>query len=409
MNNDSSSSRDGYDATFWLAYLSNGLTTLANAMLVRYADFVSVLGGEERQLGLIVGAGMIGSIAMRLVQGEAIDRYGAGRVWRWSISLYFISLLLHLTLDSAYSPAIFVVRIAMQSTLAGMFGSSITFVSLRVPPPRMAEMIGALGTSGFIGILVGPLVSDWIGSSSHDPRLNVERMFWGAAACAFVSAITAWLATQGEPRPTPRRRPHLGHVLRRYFPFMLAMAAAAMGAGFSIPMSFLRPFAKEYDLGGVGVFFAVYASTAFAARIASRSLFERHGNRPWIILGLALLAISYVAYLPVQRPWQLGFPGAIAGVAHALLFPAIMAAGTSAFPRRYLGVATSFMLAMFDFGTLLGAPLVGSFLRWAKTQGWPDYPAMFSAVAGVLTLVTFSFWSSRAGMARPAKRAAPTE
>lgn len=345
-----------YDRVFWLAYLSNGLTTLANAMLVRYADFVSVLGGEERQLGLIVGCGMVGSIVTRMAQGESIDRFGAGRVWRWSIALYGVSLLLHLTLDSAYSPAIFLVRTLMQSSLAGMFGSSITFVTLRVPAPRMAEIIGALGTSGFLGILVGPLLSDWVGASAGDPRLNVERMFQVATGFALVAAVTAWLATRDSPPPVHRRRPHFGHVMRRYVPVMLALAAAAMGAGFSIPMSFLRPFAVEHHLGGVGLFFAVYATTAFAARVASRSLFERYGNRPWILAGLTLLSLSYVAYLPVSRPWHLAFPGAIAGIAHAFLFPSIMAAGTGAFPRRYLGVATSFMLAMFDLGTLLGAP-----------------------------------------------------
>ena len=56
----------GYDRVFWLAYLSNGLTTFANGMLVRYADFVNVVGGDEQQLGLIVGCGMIGSIVVAM-------------------------------------------------------------------------------------------------------------------------------------------------------------------------------------------------------------------------------------------------------------------------------------------------------------------------------------------------------
>lgn len=384
-----------YDRTFWLAYVSNGLTTLANAMLVRYADFVAELGGEEQQLGLIVGCGMIGSILMRIVQGEAIDRFGAGRIWRWSICIYVVSLLLNLTVSTAFSPAIFLVRIVMQSSLAGMFGSSITFVSLRVPAPRMAEIIGALGTSGFIGICVGPLLSDWVASSTSDSAVNVARMFWAADAFAIVAAATAWLATRREARPTPRRRPHLAYVVRRYLPGVVSLAAAAMGAGLSIPFAFLRPFAVEMSLGNIGFYFAIYASTAFIARLATRSLFERHGNRPWILAGLVCLAVSYAAYIPVTRTWELAFPAAIAGVAHALLFPSIMAAGASAFPRRFLGVATSLMLAMFDVGTLVGAPVVGKFLHVAKTQGLPAYPAMWGATAGAIALVAIAVWASR--------------
>ena len=116
-------------------------------MLVRYSDYVDVLGGDEQQLGLIVGVGMLGSILIRLAQGEAIDRYGAAKIWFWSVMFYAVSLLLHLAVFSAYSPAMFLVRALMQASLAGIFGSSITFVSLRVPPKRMAEIVGALGTS----------------------------------------------------------------------------------------------------------------------------------------------------------------------------------------------------------------------------------------------------------------------
>ncbi|MFM7073222.1 MAG: MFS transporter [Planctomycetota bacterium] len=412
-----------YDRVFWLAYLSNGVTTLANAMLVRYSDFVVQLGGEERQLGLIVGCGMAGSVAVRMIQGDSIDRYGAGRVWRVSILLYCASLIAHLCLRSAYSPSIFLTRTLMQASLAGMFGSSITFVSLRVPPQRLAEIVGALGTSGFLGILVGPLISDALSfgrgggarlgggsqleagvatahaladdslagvslASSPSGLTSAEWMFVVAAAFATVAAVTAWWATSGESPPRPRRRPHFLHVTRRYFPLALAAASAAMGAGFSIPMTFLRPFSVEHGLGGVGWFFAVYASIAFAARVLSRSLFERHGNRPWILVGLGLLTASYLAYLPVSHTWQLAFPAALAGTAHALLFPSIMAAGTSVFPRRYLGVATSFMLAMFDLGTLLSSPLVGVLLHAAKALGWPAYEVAFGAAAATLGLTT---------------------
>jgi MFS family permease len=398
-----------YDRVFWLAYLSNGVTTLANAMLVRYSDFVVQLGGEERQLGLIVGCGMAGSVAVRMIQGESIDRWGAGRVWRLSILLYLLSLVAHLFLRSAYSPSIFLTRTLMQASLAGMFGSSITFVSLRVPPQRLAEIVGALGTSGFLGILFGPLISDALslgrrGLAAEGPAAtnaattaavtavsgwtSAEWMFVVAAGFAVVAAVTAWMATSGEAPPRPRRRPHFLQVTRRYFPLALAAASAAMGAGFSIPMTFLRPFSVEHRLGGVGLFFAVYAAIAFVARVLSRSLFERHGNRPWILVGLGLLTASYLAYLPVTHTWQLAFPAALAGTAHALLFPSIMAAGTSAFPRRYLGVATSFVLAMFDLGTLLSSPLVGALLHTAKMAGWPAYEVAFGAAAATLGVTT---------------------
>jgi len=391
-----------YDRIFWLTYLSNCLTTLANGMMVRYSDFVDVLGGDEQQLGLIVGFGMIGSIVIRLGQGEAVDRYGASRVWLWSVVIYSFSLMLHLSLTTADSPSIFLIRAMMQASLAGVFGSTITFVALRVRPQRMAEVVGALGTSGFLGLMIGPLVSDWLGSRGLPAGQMVTQMFWTATVFAFGSAAAAWVATRRSVKPIHHERPSLIGVVRQYHPWMISVTAAVMGAGFAIPATFLRPFAIEAKLSSVGLFFVVYALTGFGTRVASRSLFERFGNRPWIIVGLILLTTSYLAYIPVTKTWHLILPAAIAGSAHALLFPSIMSAGTSVFPRQYLGVATSLILAMFDVGTFIAAPVAGAFLRTTKSLTPNAYPWMFVGVAFVFGTVTVLFVLSPA-----AKRATP--
>lgn len=391
-----------YDRIFWLTYLANGLTSVANAMLVRYADYVNLLGGEERQLGLIVGVGMLGSIAMRLVQGAGIDRYGAGHVWRWSSAMYTVSLFAHLYLSTAYGPAVFIVRAIMQTSLAGIFGASITFVSLRVPPQRMAEIIGTLGTSGFIGILVGPAISDWICGDNSISRSAVDRMFLTAGSAALLATLATYFATQRDLPPTRRRRPRLLALVRRYAPWHVAFVAAAMGAGFAIPMTFLRPFAAEMKISSIGVYFSVYAISALGARVSTRQMFERYGNRPWIIVGMALLTTGFLLYLPVERAWHLVAPGAVAGVGHAVLFPAVMSAGTTTFPRRYRGLATSLMLAMFDVGTFLGAPLVGAFLRYAKHAGLAAYPMMFAGMAAVFLTITAIFCLAKPARTRAA-------
>jgi MFS family permease len=337
---------------------------------------------------------MLGSIAMRLVQGLGIDRYGAGRVWQWSMAIYAASLLAHLVLTTAYGPAVFLVRIVMQTSLAGIFGASITFVSLRVPPQRMAEMIGTLGTSGFIGILVGPLISDWLYSGPTVGRAQVDHMFLTAGGIAAFSTAVTRLATSSSERPVVRRRPGLFGLLKRYASYKVAIVAIAMGAGFAIPMTFLRPFAMEMRLSRIGLYFAVYAISAFTARLTTRQLFERYGNRPWIMVGMALLTTSFLLYLPASATWHLIAPGAVAGVAHAILFPSVISEGTTMFPTRYRGLATSMMLAMFDLGAFLGAPVVGAFLQYGKQMHSSAYQAMFAGAAGLFLLVTIFFGAS---------------
>ena len=80
--------RQAYGRPFWLSYASNLLVMVGVALLYRYADFVTGLGGGEYELGWIVGIGMIGSLATRLTIGAGIDRRGPRVVWLGSTALY---------------------------------------------------------------------------------------------------------------------------------------------------------------------------------------------------------------------------------------------------------------------------------------------------------------------------------
>jgi MFS family permease len=363
----------------------------AVGLLVRYADFITYLGGGEGQLGLIVGIGMVGSLAMRVGQGVGIDKYGPRTVWLGSLALFVASQLAHILILNAGGFAIFLVRILMQTSIAGIFGASITYISRRVPPERMAEIIGTLGTSGFIGILSGPQLADWIFATSVTPKLAVNQMFLCSAGLGVLAAIAAWGATRRAAMPQRRRQPPTIGLLRRYHPGIMLLVGAAVGAGVSLPNTFLRTFAAEREIHQIGIFFATYALVAFAVRISTRRLFERYGSRPWVLLGLTFMASSALLYLMVRETWQLVVPGLAAGIAHALLFPAVVAGGSTAFPERYRGLGTTLMLAMFDVGNLVGAPMIGGMLLTARWIGWPAYPTMFTAVAVLLIAVAGLF------------------
>ena len=377
-----------YDLSFWEAYVANTALVVANSLLFRYSDFVSFHGGTEFELGLIVGLGMVGSLCMRLAQGVGIDRYGARQIWLWSLALNFVTLLAHLLLTEVHGPAVYLLRIAYMTSVAGAFGASITAVSRRVPIERMAEIIGTLGTSGFLGMMLGPAIGDLISGGAPVKHHELVAMFATAAGLSLVSFVATWLATRKDARPLATRpAPPLLGLLRRYHPGAIMLAAAAMGFGLALPTVFLRPFAQSINLDRIAVFFAVYAPAAFAVRVLMRPMPERYGNRPLILVGFAALIGSVLAFLWVTQPWQLCLPAVLMGTSHALLFPTITAEGASAFPDRYRGLGTTVMLAMLDLGQLVGAPAVGGLLKAAEAARLPAYPTMFAAVALVLTSI----------------------
>lgn len=387
-----------YGPTFWCVYVGNTAFTVAIAMMYRYADFVLFLGGNEWNLGLIVGVGMVGSLVMRLFQGFGIDHFGPRKIWLWSNFGLVLSLVAHTFVTDVRGPAIFALRILYATSMAGVYGSSITSVSRRLPLARMAEVVGILGTSGFIGMAVGPMLGDVF--CGHEPitRADLNTMFLVAAGLGVFSFFCAALATRHETKPTRHhRKPPMAWLVRRYHPGIVMMLAIVMGIGLVIPTTFLPTFIEQHDIQNTGTFFLFYAGTAFLVRISTRRFPHLFGVRPMIFIGLALLAVSLLCYLTVTTQWGLAVPGFFAGMSHAVLFPSVTAKGSTSFPSRYRGLGTTLMLSMLDIGMLVGAPLVGQLVELSKNAGLHPYNTTFVVLsAGVaLTGVFYALFGRR--------------
>ena len=395
-----------YGGPFWKAYVANTLVMVAVALLFRYADFVTLLGGTELHLGWIVGAGMVGSLLMRMLLGTAIDHHGARLVWLVSLVAFSLACFAHLGIGNYHGPAIYLVRIAWCSAIAGIFGASVTFISGRAPVARMAEMIGMLGTSGFLGMVLGTQLGDFLCGTPSLQRWQVDRMFLVAGILGLGAVLVVWLATRGLARPPRRRRPPVAWLLRRYQPGTVLLVGVAMGVGLGLPGTFLRTYAAELDISRIGAFFAVYAPTAITTRLLTRRLPERLGLPVMILVGLGMLVVGQLLFLLVRAEWQLVVPGIGCGIAHGLLFPSVIAAGTRTFPTRYRGLGTMLTFSTYDVGVLVGAPTAGAIVHFSGLLGLPSYPAMFVSMAGLVTLVgvTYGLTCRRRGPGRPKRR-----
>ena len=392
-----------YDRSFWLTYLSLTALMIGVSLMYRYADFITFLGGSELELGAVVGVGMIGSLLMRLAQGVGIDRFGPRHIWLASAALFVVSMLGHLLVSRSGGIAIYVLQAMYRTSIAGVFGAAFTYAFQRVPVARMAEAVGTVGTASFVGIVIGPILGDWIaggriagGRGSVVGRTELNWLFLTAAGLGCVSFAAAWFATLHAMRPRPRRRLPMARVLRRYHPGVLLTIGVAAGVSLGLPATFLRTFAAELKINHLAPYFAVFAISATVIRLATRRMVERAGMRPTIVIGLLLLVGAPLSYLLVAAEWQLVFPALLTGAGQAILYPAVVAGGSAAFPEHDRGMGTSVMLATIDLGTLLGAPLIGGLVYGSKQIGLPGYPTMFICIAALLmTACVYYAWATR--------------
>jgi MFS family permease len=174
----------------------------------------------------------------------------------------------------------------------------------------------------------------------------------------------------------------------------------ATGFGIGLPQVFLRPYVADLGFSGIAVFFWAYTILAFITRLCIRQVPEKFGVRPMISVGLVSLSISMLLYLVVRQPWQLVIPAVFTAIAHALLFPAIVAQGSTAFPVRFRGLGVATMLATVDVGNLVGGPIIGGMLRACRRLHLPDYPTMFVAVSLMLATAALVYIGSTRGQSR---------
>ncbi len=357
-----------YGGSFWLAYAANLMLVCANSLTFRFAEFIASFGGSEKLTGEIVRAGLITAIVFRLGLGRAIDHFGTRLIWLISSLAYIVGGLMFLFPDRL-SSSIWLARIAYTTGLAGMFSCSIVHIQNQVPASRRTEIIGSLGSSGFVGTILGTQLVDLIFKFLPEGQSRFTAMFGGAAALGLAHAVVVFWLTRDDAHVQPTVTPGPFRLMIRYWPGPIIVVAAAQGAGMTVTMYFLTRYATAMKLSGIAPFFLVYSLTAFACRWIFRDWGASFGRHGMVLWGLAGLSCGQLLFLAVSSDWLLMLPATVCGFGHALLFPAIVSIGAGRFPVQYRGTGTTIVLGFTELGTALAAPPLGMLIDMGNVDG----------------------------------------
>lgn len=378
-----------YNQVFWLSYAANITLVTANALTFRFAELVAYLGGTEQLAGSIVAVGVMGALGARLFLGQAIDHYGTRRLWTGTAALFVASCAAFLICRDI-SPLIFAARVGFAVSIAGMFTCSIVHIQNHVPASRRTEVIGNLGSSGFVGMILGAQAGDWIFSVFPAGRLQFLMLFGGTVALGLIYLLLVAVLTRGDNHVRPHSTPPAHKLVFKYWPGNVVFVALMMGVSLTVTTVFLTRYATHLKLANaVGTFFTGYAICAFIFRIGTRHWSHTRGRHQMILLGLLGHAVAH-ALLPFMRSeWQFLIPAVAGGFGHALLFPAVVSKGAGQFPRRYRGSGTTLVLGFVDLGTALFAPLLGSIIDYVGfTEMFFTSAGTAVAIAGIYAVTT---------------------
>lgn len=347
-----------YGPAFWWAYVANLLLVAANAITFRFAEFVNFLGGTEESTGEIVRFGVIASILIRLTLARDLDRLGVRRMWISSSALFLLGGVLLVTTHSV-GWEIYLARSAFAIGLACMFTCSNVHVQNLAPIHRRTEMIGALGSSGFLGMMLGAQLGDLAFEWLPRSRTLFIALFGASIVLGMIYLLIVIRLMRHDEHIHQPETPPPWTLLYRYWPGPVVLVALAMGVSFVVTTVFLTRHATSLGVVGIRTFFTGYAISAFVFRILTRTWSRSLGRHKMIGIGLSGHVIGHLLLMAAQTESDFIIPALTSGAGHALLFPCVVSLGAERFPEQYRGSGTTLILGFIDIGMAACAQPLG--------------------------------------------------
>lgn len=358
-----------YNRTFWIAYLANVAVVSGNALTFRFAEFVNYLGGSEEIAGQIISLAVLMSLGGRLFLGQAIDRFGVRKVWTM-MTLIFICGSSLIWCSSELNWMVYMGRGVFALGLSGMLTCSVFHIQSLAPDHRRTEMIGSLGSSGFVGMILGSQLGDLILTSVPDGALQFQILFAGPLMLGIFYMGLVYLLTRNCKSKKTEHVPLKLSKLIEQWPGWILLVAWTMGVCFTVISVFLTRYATHLGLKGIGTFFTSYAVSALIIRILSRHWSKTIGRHRMVVLGLSAHGIGYAILPFVTQEWHFIIPALFSGFGHAILFPAVVSLGTGSFQKEWRGLGTNVVLGCFDLGTVTSAPVLGYIIDASGSTGF---------------------------------------
>jgi MFS family permease len=229
------------------------------------ARFLGAIGYDKRQIGVVMGAFNLASLAMAPVVARLIARLGFARVIAGGCALAAIGAAVFAQVDTlaGYATA----RAIQGAGMACLTIGAAAYVAESSPIDRLAQALGAAGVFTLVAMALGPALAQLIHDHAGWPWV------WRAGVISGVAAVATTLRLP----PVARHDGPAATGDGVAWGALVAMGLA--GVGFGAIWSFLADYAPRVGVPRVTAFFTAYVVAANAARLARGGLSDRLAPR----------------------------------------------------------------------------------------------------------------------------------
>ncbi|WP_462137646.1 MFS transporter [Candidatus Mycalebacterium sp.] len=280
--------------------------------------FIRGLGGDEAQIGYVMGSFGVTSLLCLPLISTLADRHGrkifmtAGALAMTVASVCFVFVE-----EIGYS--IFALRLIQGAAFASFYTAALTMVSDIAETNRLSERLGVFGGVTMLSYAAGPTVGEWIMNTLGSDGLFVYASFFSLAAFA-----TAFFVRENNFAPQEGKK-SFGEFFKLFAEKkygIIFLTNLAMAAGLGSMLNFFAVFARENGFEA-SRFFLTYALTIISVRIFFSKFADRIGRKTVASPAMFLAAAALVLLSQARSELQIVLLCFLFSAGYGLMFPTL--------------------------------------------------------------------------------------
>lgn len=314
--------------------------------------FVKEIGGSDQMIGIVVGVFTFSALLFRPYAGQALETRGRGFVYMTGIIIFTIAV-------SFYGFSTGIIALLLLRILHGAgFGlastASGTIASDLIPTSRLGEGMGYFGLSGNLALALGPALG-----LALVGRISFVSLFLICGALGVVSFLFASRIRYKKVEASPYKTTTMKFDIFEKSALPPAVLLFFITVTFGGIASFLPLLTTEKGIGGIEMYFVVYAIFLMVSRTFSGQIYDRKGHLFVFPPGTVLIFIAMVLLAWLPNTTVLMIAAALYGTGFGMVQPALQAWAVSSAKANRKGMANATFFSFFDLGVGVGAILFG--------------------------------------------------
>ena len=347
--------------------------------------FIKSLGGNERNIGFIMGSFGITSIGSIPVVSYLLDKYGRRKF------LVLGSLVMSLSsfgfiFIKDLSPLLYVFRLFQGIGFAFFFTSAATAAVDVIPESRRGQGLGIFGAFLILTYAIGPSIGELV-----IDKFGFGLFFIITSSFSLAATFSVFLI-----RDVAFKRSTDTNALRffnlafskRYFVLLLTNIIAA--SGFGSVLYFISVYLKSKGLN-VSYFFVTYTITVAALRILGGRISDVFGRKGVASPSLFLFSLAIASVALINSVYMVVLVSVLFSVGYGMLYPTLSALVIDKSWPDERGKAMGAYNASFSMGVNFPTFAFGII---AKNWGFVDM-YLISAFIVLIGFMIFTFFEAK--------------